>query len=36
MAEAHKTVTVVFSDLAGSANLGERLDPEAVRYVMGR
>ena len=36
MAEARKTVTVVFSDVAGSTNLGERLDPEAVRYVMGR
>jgi class 3 adenylate cyclase/tetratricopeptide (TPR) repeat protein len=36
MAETRKTVTVVFSDVAGSTNLGERLDSEAVRYVMGR
>jgi class 3 adenylate cyclase len=25
--EARKVVTVVFSDLAGSTSLGERLDP---------
>jgi class 3 adenylate cyclase len=25
--EARKVVTVVFSDLAGSSSLGERLDP---------
>lgn len=31
-----KTVTVVFSDLKGSTALGERLDPEAVREVLGR
>jgi class 3 adenylate cyclase/tetratricopeptide (TPR) repeat protein len=36
MAEARKTVTVVFSDVAGSTSLGERLDPEAVRRVMER
>ena len=31
---ARKTVTIVFSDLTGSTDLGERLDPEAMRYVM--
>ncbi|HEY7563094.1 MAG TPA: adenylate/guanylate cyclase domain-containing protein [Gaiellaceae bacterium] len=36
MAEARKTVTVVFSDVAGSTSLGERLDPEALRRVMER
>jgi class 3 adenylate cyclase len=35
-AEVRKTVTVVFSDVAGSTSLGERLDPEAVRRVMSR
>jgi class 3 adenylate cyclase/tetratricopeptide (TPR) repeat protein len=34
--EVRKTVTVVFSDVSGSTALGERLDPEAVRRVMGR
>jgi class 3 adenylate cyclase len=34
--EARKTVTVVFSDLAGSTALGERLDPESLRRLMGR
>jgi class 3 adenylate cyclase/tetratricopeptide (TPR) repeat protein len=34
--EARKTVTVVFSDLAGSTSLGERLDPESIRRVMSR
>src|SRR5919201_2940867 len=29
-----RTVTVVFCDLAGSTELGERLDPEALRDVM--
>src|SRR5207244_5936525 len=33
-AEVRKTVTIVFSDLAGSTALGERLDPEALREVM--
>jgi hypothetical protein len=28
--EARKVVTVVFSDLAGSTSLGERLDPESL------
>ena len=31
-----KTVTVVFADVAGSTNLGEHLDPEAVRGTMSR
>ena len=34
--EVRKTVTVVFSDIAGSTSLGARLDPEAVRRVMSR
>jgi class 3 adenylate cyclase/tetratricopeptide (TPR) repeat protein len=34
--ESRKTVTVVFSDVAGSTTLGERLDPEIVRLVMTR
>jgi class 3 adenylate cyclase/tetratricopeptide (TPR) repeat protein len=34
--EVRKTVTVVFSDIAGSTSLGDRLDPEAVRRVMSR
>jgi class 3 adenylate cyclase len=34
MAEARKTVTVVFADVSGSTALGERLDPEALRRVM--
>jgi class 3 adenylate cyclase/tetratricopeptide (TPR) repeat protein len=29
-------VSVVFCDLAGSTALGERLDPEALRHVLGR
>ena len=36
MVEARKVVTVVFADVAGSTALGEALDPEAVRRVMGR
>jgi class 3 adenylate cyclase len=36
MAEARKTVTVVFADVSGSTELGERLDPEALRRVMER
>jgi class 3 adenylate cyclase len=31
---ARKTVTVVFTDVAGSARLGERLDPESLAVVM--
>jgi class 3 adenylate cyclase/tetratricopeptide (TPR) repeat protein len=34
--EVRKTVTVVFTDLAGSTALGERLEPEAVRRIMAR
>jgi class 3 adenylate cyclase/tetratricopeptide (TPR) repeat protein len=33
---ARKTVTVVFSDLAGSALTGQRLDPESLAVVMAR
>jgi class 3 adenylate cyclase/tetratricopeptide (TPR) repeat protein len=36
MAEARKTVTVVFADVSDSTALGERLDPEALRRVMER
>ncbi len=31
-----KTVTILFTDVTGSTELGERLDPETVRAVMGR
>ncbi len=34
--EARKVVTVVFADVTGSTGLGERLDPESLRAVMGR
>src|SRR5439155_15004657 len=34
--EVRKTVTLVFSDLKGSTNLGEKLDSEALREVMSR
>jgi len=34
--ETRKTVTVLFSDVAGSTALGERLDPEAMRKAMAR
>jgi predicted ATPase/class 3 adenylate cyclase len=34
--EVRKTVTIVFSDLKGSTNLGEALDSEALREVMSR
>src|SRR5512133_3544655 len=33
--ELRKTVTVIFSDVANSTRLGERLDPESHRRVMG-
>jgi class 3 adenylate cyclase/tetratricopeptide (TPR) repeat protein len=36
VAEARKTVTVVFADVSDSTALGERLDPEALRRVMER
>jgi class 3 adenylate cyclase/tetratricopeptide (TPR) repeat protein len=35
-AETRKTVSVVFADVTGSTALGEQLDPEALRQVMGR
>ncbi|MDQ2950844.1 MAG: zinc ribbon domain-containing protein, partial [Chloroflexota bacterium] len=31
-----KTVTIVFTDVTGSTAIGERLDPESLRRVMGR
>jgi class 3 adenylate cyclase/tetratricopeptide (TPR) repeat protein len=34
--EVRKTVTVVFTDLAGSTAMGEQLDPETLRRVMDR
>jgi class 3 adenylate cyclase/tetratricopeptide (TPR) repeat protein len=34
--EVRKMVTVVFSDVASSIALGERLDPESLRRAMGR
>jgi class 3 adenylate cyclase/tetratricopeptide (TPR) repeat protein len=34
--EARKTVTVLFSDMVGSTELGDRLDPESVRRVVSR
>jgi class 3 adenylate cyclase len=36
MGEARKIVTIVFSDVIGSTELGERLDPEALRRIMER
>src|SRR3954463_10360862 len=35
-AAVRKTVTVLFCDLVGSPELGERLDPESLRSLMGR
>ena len=34
--EARKLVTVLFTDVAGSTDLADRVDPESVRRVMGR
>ena len=34
--EKRKTVTLLFTDVTGSTALGEQLDPEAYRSVMGR
>src|SRR5919202_2539087 len=34
--EARKVVTVLFSDVTGSTSLGETLDPESLRQLMGR
>ena len=36
MHEVRKTVTVLFADVVASTELGERLDPEALRQVMSR
>jgi class 3 adenylate cyclase len=35
-AEVRKTVTIVFCDVTGSTDLGDRLDPETMRRVMSR
>src|SRR6266568_2389226 len=35
MREERKVVTALFADLAGSTALGERLDPEEVKLVVG-
>jgi class 3 adenylate cyclase/tetratricopeptide (TPR) repeat protein len=35
-ADVRKVVTIVFADVTGSTALGGRLDPEALRRVMGR
>ena len=34
--EQRKTVTVLFCDVTGSTELGERLDPEALRALLAR
>jgi tetratricopeptide (TPR) repeat protein len=34
--ESRKTVTIVFTDVTGSTALGEQMDPEAMRRIMGR
>src|SRR6266550_857182 len=34
--EVRKTVTILFSDVAGSTAMGDALDPEAVRQLMGQ
>jgi class 3 adenylate cyclase/tetratricopeptide (TPR) repeat protein len=34
--ETRKTVTVLFADVTGSTALGEQLDPESLRALMGR
>ncbi len=36
MAEERKLVTILFADVTGSTSLGEELDPEDVRALMGR
>jgi class 3 adenylate cyclase len=35
-AESRKTVTVLFCDLVGSTAMGEQLDPETMRSLLGR
>src|SRR5207245_10156612 len=35
MREERKVVTAVFADLVGSTALGERMDPEEVRLIVG-
>jgi class 3 adenylate cyclase/tetratricopeptide (TPR) repeat protein len=35
-AESRKTVTVLFCDLVGSTAMGEQLDPETLRALLGR
>jgi class 3 adenylate cyclase/tetratricopeptide (TPR) repeat protein len=34
--EIRKTVTILFCDVTGSTELGEQLDPESLRKIMGR
>jgi class 3 adenylate cyclase/tetratricopeptide (TPR) repeat protein len=36
MATSRRTVTIVFTDVAGSTEMAERLDPEVVRRIMRR
>src|SRR5256885_17071654 len=36
MPEERKLVTILFADMTGSTELGESLDPEDVRALMGR
>jgi class 3 adenylate cyclase/tetratricopeptide (TPR) repeat protein len=36
LAESRKTVTVLFTDLVASTELGEQLDPESIRIVVSR
>jgi class 3 adenylate cyclase len=36
MPEERKLVTILFADVTGSTSLGETLDPEDVRALMGR
>src|SRR2546423_12786759 len=35
LGEQRKVVTILFADLSGSTGLGERLDPEELRGVLG-
>jgi class 3 adenylate cyclase/tetratricopeptide (TPR) repeat protein len=36
LGDVRRVVTIVFADVTGSTSLGERLDPESLRRVMGR